>query len=81
MKMSEIKPAVELKTSAGTIKVYLSNDPDYPGVYIDINDKSAALIEYQEEFDIHKVHVWDEDHDQIDTIAVFNWDSDKETLT
>jgi len=67
-------PVFEVKTPAGSIKVIPSYDPDYPGVYVDINDEQAVLVEYQVNNEYHKIHLWREEDHSDDSFMIYTWD-------
>lgn len=48
-----------IKTPKGIISIHPSSDPNYPGVYIDINGVQVALIEWDDTAQKHAVRVWD----------------------
>jgi hypothetical protein len=64
--------SIEVNTPKGKIKAYLSTDPNYPGIYIDINDEGAALIEFQDNTQQHVIHIWRQSNEEPDERIV--WD-------
>jgi len=51
----------EIQTPKGTIQVLESADPDYPGVWIKVNDLEVVLVEYDPTMDKHIIRVWNYD--------------------
>lgn len=46
-------------TPLGSIVAIPSTDPRYPGIFIEVNGKQVALIEYDGDAEEHVVRVWD----------------------
>lgn len=60
------KPFKKIGMPSGLVEMYEATDPDYPGVWIDINGEQAALVEHDHLSGKPTVRVWNgEDEDYI----------------
>lgn len=50
---------IDVNTPIGTISATLSGDPEYPGVWVEVNGHELVLVEYDESVKRHVVRVWD----------------------
>lgn len=49
---------IEINTPDGVIKAHLSTNPDYPGLYVSVNNVSLVSVEYDTANEHHAVRVW-----------------------
>lgn len=59
---------MEIKTPSAVIKATAATDPEYPGIFIDIDDKQAVLVEFDSSRNKHVVRVWN--HEEEDYIFI-----------
>lgn len=59
--MENIK--LKVMTEIGKIEAGKLSDPDFPGIYIDIDDKSAVVVEYNSVKKCHRILVWNKDEE------------------
>lgn len=60
------RPEMSVTTPKGEINVFKASDPNYPGVYVEINGVQLALVEYDESKKKHAVRIWSADDDEGD---------------
>lgn len=57
---------VTIPTPKGNIEVIASTDPAYPGIYVEINGKQVALIDYDSANDVFAARLWNENDEDYD---------------
>ncbi|RRJ54649.1 hypothetical protein EHV15_34190 [Paenibacillus oralis] len=55
-----------IKTPIGSIAVNQTSDPNYPGVYVSVDDTSLVLVEYDPSQRKHAIRVWSQDEPEND---------------
>lgn len=61
--MGKQSPDFTVDTPNGKIEVFSSTNPDYPGIYVDINGVQRVLIDHLSDTKETKIRVWEDEED------------------
>lgn len=50
---------LNVETDGGIISAQPSSDPEYPGIYLSVDGKEVALLEYSSLSEMKSLKVWD----------------------